>query len=54
MTTYVDSSALVAIYVPERFSNAARQSVRVTSHERPPSNFSLGAWICCTWLPREC
>ena len=28
MTTYVDSSVLVAIYVPERFSNAARQIVR--------------------------
>lgn len=28
MTTYVDSSALVAIYVPERFSNAARRTVR--------------------------
>ena len=28
MTTYVDSSALVAIYVPERFSNAARRIVR--------------------------
>lgn len=27
MTTYVDSSALVAIYVPERFSNVARQTV---------------------------
>jgi len=26
--TYVDSSALVAIYVPERFSKTARQSVR--------------------------
>ena len=28
MTTYVDSSVLVAVYVPERFSNAARQTVR--------------------------
>jgi len=28
MTTYIDSSALVAVYVPERFSNAARQTVR--------------------------
>lgn len=28
MTTYVDSSALVAIYVPERFSRAARQALR--------------------------
>jgi predicted nucleic acid-binding protein len=28
MTTYVDSSALVAIYVPERFSTAARSEVR--------------------------
>jgi predicted nucleic acid-binding protein len=28
MTTYVDSSALVALYVPERFSNAARNAVR--------------------------
>ena len=31
MTTYVDSSVLVAIYVSERFSNAARQSVRAVS-----------------------
>jgi predicted nucleic acid-binding protein len=30
MTTYVDSSALVALYVPERFSNAARTVVRET------------------------
>ena len=30
MTTYVDSSALVAIYVPERFSKAARRVVRET------------------------
>ena len=28
MTTYVDASALVAIYVPERFSNTARAAVR--------------------------
>ncbi|MDP3769177.1 MAG: hypothetical protein Q8S13_14290, partial [Dehalococcoidia bacterium] len=28
MTTYVDSSALVAVYVPERFSRAARQALR--------------------------
>lgn len=28
MTTYVDSSVLVAVYVPERFSKAARQTVR--------------------------
>ena len=28
MTTYVDSSALVAVYVPERFSKAARGAVR--------------------------
>ena len=28
MTTYVDSSALVAVYVPERFSAAARSAVR--------------------------
>jgi predicted nucleic acid-binding protein len=28
VTTYVDSSVLVAIYVPERFSHAARQIVR--------------------------
>ena len=28
MTTYIDSSVLVAIYVPERFSHAARQIVR--------------------------
>jgi len=26
--TYIDSSVLVAVYVPERFSNAARQTVR--------------------------
>ena len=28
MTTYIDSSVLVAVYVSERFSNAARQTVR--------------------------
>ena len=28
MTTYVDSSALVAVYVEERFSKAARRAVR--------------------------
>jgi predicted nucleic acid-binding protein len=28
VTTYVDSSALVAVYVPERFSKAARRAVR--------------------------
>jgi predicted nucleic acid-binding protein len=28
VTTYVDSSALVPIYVPERFSTAARSAVR--------------------------
>ncbi|MEO5821045.1 MAG: type II toxin-antitoxin system VapC family toxin [Vicinamibacteraceae bacterium] len=28
MTVYVDSSVLVAIYIPERFSEAARSSVR--------------------------
>jgi predicted nucleic acid-binding protein len=28
VTTYVDSSALVAVYVPERFSRAARGAVR--------------------------
>lgn len=28
MTTYVDSSVLVAVYVPERFSKVARQVVR--------------------------
>lgn len=28
MTTYVDSSALVAVYVPERFSKTARQVLR--------------------------
>ena len=28
MTTYIDSSALVAVYVPERFSKAARSTVR--------------------------
>ncbi len=26
--TYIDSSALVAVYVPERFSQVARQAVR--------------------------
>lgn len=31
MTTYVDSSALVAVYVPERFSKAARRAVKVAS-----------------------
>lgn len=28
MTTYVDSSALVPVYLPERFSSAARSAVR--------------------------
>jgi predicted nucleic acid-binding protein len=28
VTTYVDSSVLVAVYVPERFSKAARQALR--------------------------
>jgi predicted nucleic acid-binding protein len=28
MTTYLDSSVLVALYVPERFSRAARSAVR--------------------------
>lgn len=28
MTTYIDSSALVAVYVPERHSAAARQALR--------------------------
>jgi predicted nucleic acid-binding protein len=28
MTTYVDSSALVPIYVPERFSTSARSAIR--------------------------
>ena len=28
MTTYIDSSVLVTVYVPERFSSAARQVVR--------------------------
>ena len=28
MKTYVDSSALLAVYVPERFSKAARRAVR--------------------------
>lgn len=28
MTTYVDSSALVPVYVPERFSQAARRALR--------------------------
>jgi len=31
VTTYVDSSALVAVYVPERFSKAARAAVRRAS-----------------------
>ena len=28
MTTYIDSSVLVAVYVPERFSKSARSTVR--------------------------
>ncbi len=28
MTTYIDSSALVAVYVPERYSTAARRTLR--------------------------
>lgn len=28
MTTYIDSSVLVAVYVPEHFSPAAREAVR--------------------------
>jgi predicted nucleic acid-binding protein len=31
MTLYVDSSVLVAVYVPERFSKAARQAVRTVA-----------------------
>ena len=31
MTTYVDSSALVAVYVPERFSTAARRALRAAA-----------------------
>jgi predicted nucleic acid-binding protein len=31
VTTYVDSSALVPVYVPERFSKAARTAVRTAS-----------------------
>ena len=31
VTTYVDSSALVPVYVPERFSRAARLAVRAAS-----------------------
>lgn len=31
MTTYVDSSALVPVYVPERFSRAARSAVQAAS-----------------------
>jgi predicted nucleic acid-binding protein len=31
VTTYIDSSALVAVYVPERFSSAARAAVRAAS-----------------------
>ncbi len=30
MTTYVDSSVLVAVYVPEQFSEAARRVIRTT------------------------
>ena len=36
MTTYVDSSALVAIYVPERFSKTARRVV----HDTPQLPFT--------------
>lgn len=32
MTTYVDSSALVPVYVPERFSEAARSAVRAAGN----------------------
>ena len=35
MTTYVDSSALVAVYVPERFSATARRAVQEASQVRP-------------------
>jgi len=31
VTTYVDSSVLVAVYVPERFSKAARHAVRAVA-----------------------
>lgn len=31
MTTYIDSSALVAIYVPERFSKAARRALQAAA-----------------------
>jgi predicted nucleic acid-binding protein len=31
MTTYIDSSAIVPVYVPERFSKEARAAVRVAS-----------------------
>jgi predicted nucleic acid-binding protein len=31
LTTYVDSSALVAVYVPERFSKAARLAIRAVA-----------------------
>ena len=36
MTTYVDSSALVPVYVPERFSEAARHILRAA----PPAPFT--------------
>lgn len=32
MKTYIDSSALVAVYVPERFSDAARSAVQAAGH----------------------
>ncbi len=32
MTTYIDSSALVPVYVPERFSEGARSVIRTVGH----------------------
>lgn len=32
MTTYIDSSALVPVYVPERFSEAARSAIQAAGH----------------------
>ena len=59
MTTYIDSSVLVAVYVPERFSNAARQTVRAVPqvpftqlHElEVPNAFEL--LVGRGWISRE-
>ncbi len=32
MTTYIDSSALVPVYIPERFSEAARSAIRAAGN----------------------